>query len=102
MVPVNINLGSRNIIPNGMHVLTKGIKIYVKDGDKHRINGPAEIHPNGYQAWFKKGIRHRLGGPAVIYPGGQEEYWENGKKVKVLKKECKNNEQPTSRKSKEG
>jgi hypothetical protein len=87
MIPLNINLGGRNKMPNGAHALSKGVKIYVKDGNKHRISGPAEVHPDGYQAWFKQGLRHRVGGPAVIYPDGREEYWENGKLIKNSKKE---------------
>ena len=69
-----------------MHVISKGIKIYIKDGDMHRVNGPAEIHPSGYRAWYKNGLKHRDHGPAVIYPDGREEYWINGKQVKNLKK----------------
>lgn len=84
MVPVNITLGRMYKFPNGMHVINKGVKIYTKDGDKHRLNGPAEIHPDGLKIWYSKGIKHRIGGPAVVKPDGTEEYWENGKLIKTL------------------
>lgn len=87
MIPLNITLGRMYKLPNGMHELSKGVKIYVKDGDKHRSNGPAEIHPNGLKIWYKNGVKHRINGPAVIKPDGTEEYWENGKRIKTLKKE---------------
>ena len=86
MIPININLGRNYKLPNGMHILSKGVKIYVKDGDMHRTNGPAEIHPSGYKAWYKNGVKHRDKGRAVVYPDGREEYWINGKQVKKLKK----------------
>jgi hypothetical protein len=86
VIPISINLGGLLKVPNGMHVISGRVKIYVKDGYMHRTNGPAEIRPDGYKAWFKKGIRHRIGGPAVIHPDGHKEYWEEGKLIKNSKK----------------
>jgi hypothetical protein len=80
-VPLSISLGKVPKIANGMHVLSGGVQIYVKDGQKHRENGPAEINTRtGYQAWFKNGRKHRKGAPAVIDPkNGTVEFWDNGK-----------------------
>lgn len=83
-IPISSNLGRVPKLSNGRHILSGNKQIYIKDGVKHRQNGPAEIHPNGYRAWFWKGVKHRRGGPAVIHPDGTSEYWENGK---FLKKE---------------
>ena len=79
-VPLSISLGKVPKLPNGRHVLSGSVQIYIKDGQKHREKGPAEINNKaGYQAWFCKGQKHRKGGPAVIYQNGTVEYWENGK-----------------------
>lgn len=82
-IPISISLGRVPKLPNGRHVLAGDIQVYIKDGQKHRENGPAEINTRtGYKSWFKNGRRHRIGGPAVIDADGSEEYWENGKPVK--------------------
>lgn len=86
-IPISLSLGRAPKIPSGRHVLQGGVTIYVREGEKHRENGPAEINTRtGYKAWFWKGKRHRVDGPAVVYPDGKEEYWVNGKKVKPPKK----------------
>lgn len=83
-VPVSISLGRVPKLPNGRHILSGGVQIYVLNGAKHRENGPAEVRPDGYKAWFKKGLRHRDGGPAVIYPDGTQEYWSKGKLLRRI------------------
>lgn len=46
---------------------------YKKDGELHRLCGPALICTNESgvetlkEEWYKNGLRHRLGGPAIIY-----------------------------------
>ena len=84
MLKVGLNLGGTGNLGNGM--IDKGSsKVYIKNGQKHRINGPAETHLNGYEAWFKEGVMHREGGkPAVTHPNGSTEYWENGKFLKKV------------------
>jgi len=52
-----------------------------KNGEYHRIGGPAIIFPGGYQEWCLKGRLHRIGGPAVIFSDGYESWFLNGKKV---------------------
>ena len=82
-IPISMSLGRAPKIPSGRHVLQGGVTIYVKDGQKHRENGPAEINTRtGYKAWFWNGKRHHKGKPAVYNPDGTVEYWENGKKLK--------------------
>ena len=79
-VPLSISMGKVPRLPNGRHILSGNVQIYIKDGQKHREYGPAEINAKtGYQAWFRNGVRHRKGKPAVIDPkNGTVEYWENG------------------------
>jgi hypothetical protein len=81
-VPVSVNLGRVPKLQNGKHQISGNVTIYIKDGQKHRHPGPAEVHRDGYKAWFWMGLRHRKGKPAVIYADGTEEYWENGKFIK--------------------
>lgn len=79
-VPLNVNLGKVPRLPNGMHVLSGGIQMYIFNGKKHRENGPAEINTRtGYEAWFQNGLRHRENGPAITHPNGSKEYWIKGK-----------------------
>jgi hypothetical protein len=84
MLKAGFNLGSTGNLGNGM-VNNGTTKIYMKNGQKHRLNGPAEIHINGYEAWFLGGIKHRAGGePAIKHPNGDLEFWENGKFLKKV------------------
>lgn len=87
MVPVSISLGKVPKIPNGMHIMSGGVKLYIKDGFKHRLVGPAEINTRtGTEKWFKKGLLHREHGPAVTDPVKKiREYWINGKLIKKEK-----------------
>ena len=81
-VPLSVNLGKVPKLPNGRHIMSGGVQIYIRDGQKHREAGPAEIRPDGYKAWFKGGVKHREKGPAVIYPDGTKEYWLKGKLIR--------------------
>jgi hypothetical protein len=80
-VPVSFNIGKMQKLPNGRNAVSGDINIYIYDGKKHRVGGPAEINKRtGYEAWFKHGMRHRDDGPALINPEGKYiEYWKNGK-----------------------
>ena len=44
----------------------------------HREIGPAYENNMGYKAWWKEGNRHRIDGPAIIYPNRTAEYWTEG------------------------
>ena len=81
-VQASINLGRVHKLPNGMYQLPGNSKVYLRDGRKHRENGPAEVRKDGYEAYFWMGLRHRLNGPAVIYPNGIKEYWTHGKFIR--------------------
>lgn len=81
MIRASVSLGSSPNLGNGM-IDTGREKIYLKNGAKHRENGPAVIGRDGKEEWFKNGIRHRDNGPAVINTNGTVEYWVNGERVK--------------------
>jgi hypothetical protein len=84
MIKLDVNLGNTPKIANGCHIMSGNVKTYIRDGFKHRDNGPAEIYPNGKSIWFKMGKKHRDNGPAVEYPNSPElnEYWLEGNRVK--------------------
>lgn len=42
-----------------------GTKCYILNGDYHRADGPAILHPDGSYEWWLYGRRHRLDGPAI-------------------------------------
>lgn len=84
MIGIQVSIGNTPKVDNGCHALSGHVKVYIKNGLKHRLNGPAEIDTKkGVETWFKEGKRHRIGGPAVVYKNKPElnEYWENGVKV---------------------
>lgn len=64
------------------------IEAWYKDGEFHRVGGPAYRHKNN-QVWMVDGKLHRLDGPAVDIKGHPKEYWINGQKLspKEYKKE---------------
>lgn len=84
MIGVGINLGRVPKMSNGTHTLADGTRIYTKNGDKHRDNGPSEIKPNGYKAYYTKGLKDRSNGPAIIHPDGTQEFWRKGKLLKII------------------
>lgn len=61
-----------------LHV-DKGIKeMWIKDGKRHREDGPAIIYTNGTIIWYLNGEKHRIGGPAVEYGNGQKKWYQDG------------------------
>ena len=54
---------------------------FYKNGELHRLNGPAIISANGTEYWFKNGKRHRDDGPAITYPSGNKYWYKNGEQV---------------------
>lgn len=55
-----------------------GNKVYRLNGEYHRVDGPAIIHPDGGEEWYFDGHRHRTDGPAVSLPGKFKQWWMNG------------------------
>ena len=60
---------------------TTGIKCWWKQGQLHRLDGPARILPPGRLEYWVDGRLHRLDGPARIYSDGHVEYWINSQEV---------------------
>jgi len=57
-----------------------GDKYWFQCGKLHRLDGPAIEGADGRKLWYQNGKLHRLGGPAVIYDSGcHKEWYKNGK-----------------------
>jgi hypothetical protein len=84
LIPVGMNIGKMQKMPNGRQALSGDVDVYIYDGKKHRQGGPAEINRRtGYEAWFKHGLLHRAHGPALIDPEKNiKEFWINGKLIR--------------------
>ncbi len=63
-----------------------------KEGQLHKIGGPAVEYFCGCKEYFQSGKRHRLDGPAYIGANGGEEYWIEG--VNYYKEEFLNKTSP--------
>lgn len=59
---------------NSIHGWTE----YLKNGKRHRLDGPAVIGDDGSEFWFNDGIQHRDDGPAVTNFDGNEYWYQNG------------------------
>ena len=52
---------------------------YNKQGQLHRVYGPAVEYSDGSRAWWQNGRLHRIDSPAVMHGnGGRHEWWQNG------------------------
>jgi hypothetical protein len=54
-----------------------GNRRWFKDGQLHRVDGPAIEYINGARAWFQHDHLHRLNGPAVELANGQKNWYLN-------------------------
>ena len=57
--------------------LTDGTKSWWQAGLKQRLDGPAVEYANGDRFWFRRGKKHRLDGPAVEYASGEKHWYNN-------------------------
>lgn len=62
------------------HMISRdGMRYWFNDlGDLHRVDGPAELHPDGSEMWYYGGLLHRLDGPAISHPSGYRVWSQNG------------------------
>ena len=83
----NDNIDISNIIndindyeESQMTVDGKGNKIWRnKEGNYHRVHGPAVEYANGDKAWYIDDELHRTNGPAIEYADGHKQWWLNGR-----------------------
>ena len=63
--------------------LENGTTMWLKGGQLHREDGPAEEDNHGSKKWYWEGKLHREDGPAVEYSSGRKEWWINGKQHRI-------------------
>ena len=54
-----------------------------RDGQLHRVYGPAVMHENGRREWWQNGLPHRLDGPAVVCTDGYRVWLQNGQRHRI-------------------
>lgn len=67
-------------------------KMYINAGSGLNIGGTSPVSNGMYRlgsskVYIKNGVKHRDNGPAVIRRDGTKEYWKEGKLIKVVKPE---------------
>lgn len=55
-----------------------GSVIYLKDGQRHRTDGPAALWSDGSMEWWQDGLLHRIGAPASISASGRGTWYQHG------------------------
>ena len=63
-----------------------GTKLWFKNSQYHRLNGPALIYPDGNKYWYKNHKLHREDGPALIYANGDSLWYKNDLFIKSKSK----------------
>ena len=54
-----------------------------KEGELHRIDGPAAEYSDGRKEWHKNGKLHRIDGPAIECSDGRKEWYQMGKRHRI-------------------
>jgi len=62
-------------------LFSDGDRVYFRDHQIHRENGPAVIGANGSVEYYVEGKHHRTDGPAVIRADGSVEYWVGDRQI---------------------
>lgn len=60
-----------------------GTKVWLWNGEFHRVNGPAVIENDGSLYWYRYSQMHRTDGPAVIDSDGTIEWYINDNRVSM-------------------
>lgn len=63
-----------------MTLFPDGTKMWHRDGQSHRDDGPAIERADGSKSWWRNGQLHRDGGPAFEYANGDKAWYRNGKR----------------------
>jgi hypothetical protein len=50
-----------------------------KNGELHRVGGPAIEYSDGNKSWYQNGLCHRIDGPAFEYTDGSKLWYLAGK-----------------------
>ena len=61
---------------------SSGTKEWWQNGKLHRLDGPAIEYPSGYKVWYKNAVLHRIDGPAKEFSNGKKSWYKNGRRFK--------------------
>lgn len=61
-----------------LYMTNSGIRLWYKNGKKHRLNGPAGVDVEGNSWWCYNGLIHKIDGPAFIWANGNKDWYVNG------------------------
>jgi hypothetical protein len=64
---------------DGIETDEHGTIKHYKNGEQHRLDGPAIEYTDGFKAWYQNGRLHRDDGPAVEFTNGDKWWYKNGK-----------------------
>jgi hypothetical protein len=78
---VTLKVDSHRDVPEnftGIVLWPSGSKQWFKNGQLHRVDGPANEYDYGRKEWWVNGNRHREDGPAVEWEDGTHVWYWNG------------------------
>ncbi len=55
--------------------------MWLVEGKRHRLDGPAVVRVDGTQEWWVEGKLHRLDSPAVSYADGSRAWYVNDRDI---------------------
>ena len=55
-----------------------GTHAWFQNGQLHRWYGPAIEYADGGRTWYQNGVLHRIDGPAAVFPDGYRAWYQNG------------------------
>jgi len=71
--------GRLNSITEPVVELIDGTKVWYKNNNRHREDGPAVESPERNNSWWLNGQLHRTDGPAIEYKDGTKKWYLNGR-----------------------
>jgi len=60
-----------------------GTKYWYQKDQRHRLDGPAIERADGTKEWYQKDQLHRLDGPAIEYANGTKAWWTEGQRHRL-------------------
>ncbi len=63
-----------------LNVYIDGSRMWYRNGNRHRVDGPALEWADGTRSWYRNGLLHREDGPAVEWASGAREWFRDGKR----------------------
>jgi len=64
-------------------IVDKNATKWFKNGELHRVDGPAIERWDGAKEWYSNGLLHRTDGPAIECANGDKYWYLDGKKHRI-------------------